>query len=168
MNGPIERSLLLDPVVPAGSAPGAIRMPVPVRAMPPEGSLAQFMARQGSEQAPSVRTEVPQPDVVVAEKIDQGTSPLVFEQSIVPEAESPVQSTVVPQPEPQPELQLESQPVMVEKTDQGTSPLAFEQSIAPEPESPVQSTGPGRAGPTSQWECKRTRAAILNVDGLHY
>ncbi|EKM57376.1 uncharacterized protein PHACADRAFT_255099 [Phanerochaete carnosa HHB-10118-sp] len=84
--------MLLAPVGGGGSAHESIEMPVPLRASPFEGSLADLMADHAPPAEPAEATQVRYP---VVEKVDDGTSPLVFEDELA--APTAVQTTVEPE-----------------------------------------------------------------------
>ena len=103
-----QPSILLEPIAHAAS----IQMPVPLRAIPFEGSLAELLVNQPPSEHTNVRSEpVPLP----APKVDQGTSPLVAEQTIVM---SPPAHSVAPA-----ETEHVLQTPIIEKVEMGTSPM---------------------------------------------
>ncbi|GJE96628.1 hypothetical protein PsYK624_128280 [Phanerochaete sordida] len=116
-----QRSILLAPV--DESVHRSIQMPIPLRAVPFEGSLADFMENHVPPTDSEERTEVAQRiDTPAVEKHDQGTSPLVFEDDLP--APTPKQSTVVVESEvAESEVILPPEKAAIATSDKGTSPL---------------------------------------------
>lgn len=126
-----QRSMLLEPVANGGSVHGSIEMPVPLRAVPFEGSLADFMANHVPLSGHvEERTEIAEP---VVEKIDQGTSPLVFESEVL--VEEPAADVIESEPEPVEE-------VMPSTVEKAISPFVLPTETVSEPEEPVEPEEP--------------------------